>query len=312
MKYLFGPVPSRRLGVSLGVDLVFHKICSLNCIYCEAGRTTNLTLKQKEYIPINDVIQELEEYLSSHPELDFITFSGQGEPTLNSGLGQAIDFIKDNYPKYKVAVISNGTLFWDKNIRNRVLRADVILPSLDAAFEATFQKINRPEQTLKIDKIAQGLIQLRKEFRGKIYLEIFLAPGINDTQEELTGLRTRIQQIKPDLIQLNTLDRPGTDRSVNALDTEAMEEIKNFFEPLPVVIIARTKSRKQIKSFNKDITQQILETIRRRPCTDQDLSEILNLHPNELNKYISTLIENKEIIPDRQARGIFFKINQPD
>ena len=138
MKNLFGPVPSRRLGISLGVDLVPLKVCSLNCIYCEVGRTTNLTIERKEYIPVDAVIEELNGYLSENPELDFITFSGQGEPTLNSGLGKVIDFIKDNYPQYKIAVITNGTLFWDHEVRNEVSRADVLLPSLDAVSELSF------------------------------------------------------------------------------------------------------------------------------------------------------------------------------
>ncbi|MGC9362620.1 MAG: radical SAM protein, partial [Candidatus Syntrophosphaera sp.] len=127
MKYLFGPVPSRRLGVSLGVDLVPHKVCSLNCVYCEVGKTTNLTIERKEYVPIDEVIKELDDYLSENPHLDFITFSGQGEPTLNSGIGRVINHIKEKYPRYKVAVLTNGTLFWDEKVRGEVMPADVLL-----------------------------------------------------------------------------------------------------------------------------------------------------------------------------------------
>lgn len=310
MKYLFGPVPSRRLGISLGVDLVPHKVCTLNCIYCEVGRTTNLAIERKEYMPINEVIEELQNYLDQKPELDFITFSGQGEPTLNSGLGKVIDFIKDNYSQYKIAVITNGTLFWDREVRNEVFRADVLLPSLDAVSESSFLKINRPNKNLNIDKIIEGLIKLRTEFKGKIYLEIFLVPKINDTKDELTLLKNISAKIKPDLIQLNTLDRPGTKSFVEPVPKEKLQEIKEFFKPLPVKIIAKAKTRKQIKSFNKNIQQQILDTIRRRPCTDKDLSEILNLHLNELNKYLSELIDNGKIITDKRERGLFFKIKK--
>lgn len=310
MKYLFGPVPSRRLGISLGVDLVPHKVCTLNCIYCEVGRTTNLAIERKEYIPINEVIEELQNYLDQKPELDFITFSGQGEPTLNSGLGKVIDFIKDNYSQYKIAVITNGTLFWNREVRNEVFRADVLLPSLDAVSESSFLKINRPNKNLNIDKIIEGLIKLRTEFKGKIYLEIFLVPKINDTKDELTLLKNISAKIKPDLIQLNTLDRPGTKSFVEPVPKEKLQEIKEFFKPLPVKIIAKAKTRKQIKSFNKNIQQQILDTIRRRPCTDKDLSEILNLHLNELNKYLSELIDNGKIITDKRERGLFFKIKK--
>ncbi len=308
MKYLFGPVPSRRLGISLGVDLVPHKVCSLNCIYCEVGRTTNLTIERQEYVPIDDVIKELNEYLSESPELDFITFSGQGEPTLNSGLGKIIDLLKDNYPKYKVAIITNGTLFWDKKVRSEVSRVDVLLPSLDAASKMSFLKINRPNKNLNINQIIEGLIKLRKEFNGKIYLEIFFVPELNDTQNELTLLKKTIYKIKPDLVQLNTLDRPGTEIWVEPVSKKKLEEITDFFRPIPVEIISKPETRKHIQSFNQNIADQILETIKRRPCTDTELSKILNLHLNELNKYLSELIDNKVITSERKERGIFFKI----
>lgn len=310
MKYLFGPVPSRRLGISLGVNLVPYKVCSLNCIYCEVGRTTNLTIERKEYIPINEVIDELKDYLHQKPELDFITFSGQGEPTLNSGLGKVIDFLKDNNPAYKVAVITNGTLFWDKEVRDEVSRADVLLPSLDAVSELSFLKINRPNKNLNLNKIIEGLILLRKEFKGKIYLEIFFVPQLNDKKEELILLKEITQKIQPDLIQLNTLDRPGTEDFVKAVTPEELQRIKDFLEPLPVEIIAKAKMRKQIKSFNKNIEEQILDTIIRRPCTDKDLSEILDIHLNELNKYLSELIDSGKITSNKQNRGLFFKIKK--
>ncbi len=310
LKYLFGPVPSRRLGVSLGVDLVPLKVCSLNCIYCEVGRTTNLTLERKEYIPINDVINELRDYLDQKPDLDFITFSGQGEPTLNSGLGEVINFIKNNYSNYKVAVITNGTLFWKKEVRDDVLRADVLLPSLDAVSDKIFLKINRPEKNLNIERIVEGLIQVRMEFKGKIYLEIFLVPELNDIDRELILLKKSIQKIKPDLVQLNSLDRPGSENYVKTLKIEELERIKTFLKPLPIKIIAKAEIRKQIQSFNKNIAEQILDTIKRRPCTDKDLSKILNLHLNELNKYLSEMIRSAEIMSEKRERGVFFKIKK--
>lgn len=307
MKYLFGPVPSRRLGVSLGVDLVPHKVCSLNCIYCEVGKTTDLTIERKEYVPIEQVIKELDDYLSENPDLDFITFSGQGEPTLNSGIGRVINHIKEKYPCYKVAVLTNGTLFWDQQVRREVMPADVLLPDLDAVSNLVFRKLNRPHPDLDIERIIDGLIQLRREFAGEIHIEVFMVPGLNDTRSELGLIRETLLRINPDIVQLNTLDRPGTESWVKPLERERLQEIVEFFRPLNTEIVASPQSRKKIQSFHEDISAQILETIRRRPCTDKDLSEILGLHPNELNKYLSGLIEEGIVESEELPRGVFFK-----
>ncbi|MFA6721276.1 MAG: radical SAM protein [Candidatus Cloacimonadaceae bacterium] len=310
MKYLFGPVPSRRLGISLGVDLVPHKVCTLNCVYCEVGRTTLLTLERKEYVPIDAVIAELDEYLRQDPELDFITFSGQGEPTLNSGLGKVINHIKANYPRYKVAILTNGTLFWDISLRQEVMRADVLLPDLDAVSQSVFQKLNRPHQDLDNARIIAGLKELRQEFPGKIYMEVFMVEGLNDTESELALLRETLLMLKPDIVQLNTLDRPGTESWVQPMPRARLNQIAQYFAPLKVDIVAIPQSRKKIQSFNTDIQTQILETIKRRPSTDTDLCQILDLHKNELNKYLGTLLESGEIESLEMERGTFFRIRE--
>ncbi len=310
MQYLFGPVPSRRLGISLGVDLVPHKVCTLNCVYCEVGRTTLLTLKRKEYVPIDAVIAELDEYLAQSPDLDFVTFSGQGEPTLNSGVGKVIDHIKDRYPRYKVAILTNGTLFWDGTVRREVLRADVILPDLDAVSQIVFQKLNRPHHDLDNAEIIAGLKELRQEFSGKIYMEVFMVEGLNDSDSELALLRETLLQLEPDIVQLNTLDRPGTESWVQPMPRARLRQIAQYFAPLNVEIIANPLSRKKIQSFSADIQTQILETIKRRPSTDTDLCQILGLHKNELNKYLSTLLESGEIESLEMDRGTFFRIRE--
>jgi len=187
-KYLFGPVPSRRLGMSLGVDLVPKKVCSLNCVYCEVGRTTTLTIERKEYIKYDKIIEELTNYFNNNPEPDYITFSGYGEPTLNIRIGDIIQFIKQNKPGIPIAILTNGTLLYDKKVRKELMDADVVLPSLDAATEKGFLKINRPPKTLTLEKYIQGLITFRKEYKGKIWLEIFILPNYNDSEKELIML----------------------------------------------------------------------------------------------------------------------------
>ncbi len=307
-KYLFGPVPSRRLGISLGVDLVPKKVCSLDCVYCEVGQTTKLTTERREYILYDKVTTELADYFSHNPDPDYITFSGSGEPTLNSRIGDVLQFIKKNKPTIPVAVLTNGTLFYDKKVRDELLGANVVLPSLDAAREDTFRKINRPAQGLNIEKCINGLADFRKAYSGQIWLEVFFAPGYNDREADLIALKNAFEQIKPDQIQLNTLDRPGTLNNVQRASMEYLERVIDFWQLPNVEIIAATPERKNIQSYRKDAEMVILETIARRPCTVDDLVKILGQHTNEINKYLDVLEAEGMVEPVRQERGIFYQI----
>ncbi len=306
-KYLFGPVPSRRLGMSLGVDLIPKKVCSLDCVYCEVGKTTKLTLERKEYVKFDKIKEELIHYFNNNPDPDYITFSGSGEPTLNIFIGEIIQFIKQKKPDIPIAVLTNGTLFYNKNIRKELLNADVILPSLDAATEDVFKKINRPIKDLNFNEYIKGLIDFRKEFKGKIWLEIFILPGYNDDENELTELKNMILKIKPDSVQLNTLDRPGTLPNLVSATKQELEKIVNFFNLDNVEIIAISQKRKNLQSYRNDKESAIIETIERRPCTLEDLSEILGLHINEINKYLDVLESDNKIEAIRQDRGIFYQ-----
>jgi len=307
--YLFGPVPSRRLGVSLGVDLVPHKTCSLNCIYCECGRTTNLTIERKEYVPTETVLAELKTFLAPKPKLDYITFSGAGEPTLHSGIGEIVKFLKTNFPDYKIALLTNGTLFYQPKLIEEVKSIDLILPSLDAASDHIFRKLNRPFHKLKIETIIDGLVQLRKNFEGQMWLEVFIVPGLNDSDDEIMRLKSGIQRIKPDRVQLNTLDRPGTVAWVKPATKDSLKKIANQLDS-QAEIIANFQQREQVASYNADVESTILQTIKRRPCTVEDLSSILGLHQNEINKYIETLLSRNMIRSEILERGVFFKSNK--
>lgn len=304
-KHLFGPVPSRRLGVSLGIDLVPYKTCTLDCVYCECGKTTLLTTERREYVPTGEILDELDDYLKQKPELDYITFSGSGEPTLHTGLKAIIDFIKGKYPQYKVAVLTNGTLLWDKRVREGILGADLISPSLDAAGEKAFRAVNRPHKDLSLERIISGLERLREEFKGEIWLEVFMVPGLNDDPSELERIKAAIDRIKPDRVQLNTLDRPGTEDWVMP---EKKSELEGIAAYLGGEVIAKFRSRKKVKSFSRDIEEEILSTLGRRPCTAKDLSETMGMHINEVNKYLQTLLESGRICGERGERGTFFRI----
>ena len=309
-KYLFGPVPSRRLGMSLGVDLVPHKVCSLNCIYCECGSTTKLTIDRKEYVPYDIVIQELEHYFKNNTSPDYITFSGSGEPTLNSRIGDIIKFIKRNIPGIPIAILTNGTLLYQQQVRKELLDANVVLPSLDAASDLTFRKINRPFHNLNIDKYIQGLVDFSNEYKGKIWLEVFIIPGYNDNKNDFDLLKNAFERINPDNIQLNTLDRPGAVSKIRSASYDELQNIVNYWQLDNIEIVAKSPARKDIKSYREDYESAILETIQRRPCTLDDLAKILGLHINEINKYLDVLESDGKIESMRQGRGIFYKINQ--
>ncbi len=306
-KYLFGPVPSRRLGMSLGVDLVPKKVCSLNCIYCEVGKTTRLTTKRDEYIPSDKIITELRNYFAINPAPDYITFSGYGEPTLNSALGKIIRFIKKNQPDIPVAVLTNGTLLFKEEVQKELLQADLVLPSLDAATPETFKKINVPARELNIQTCIEGLVDFRKKFAGKMWLEVFILPGYNDNREELSELKKAIQKISPDQVQLNTLDRPGWYEKIRPATHGELQQIIDFWQLGNATIIAKAPARKKIVSYRKDMESAILGTIDRRPCTADDLAQILGTHINEINKYLDTLEQDQKIEHIHQDRGVFYQ-----
>jgi wyosine [tRNA(Phe)-imidazoG37] synthetase (radical SAM superfamily) len=307
-RYLFGPVPSRRLGMSLGVDLVPKKICSLNCVYCEVGHTTKLTTQRLEYIPAEKIKEELKDYFATGVKPDYITFSGYGEPTLNSALGEIIRFVKVIQPGIPVAVLTNGTLLSSSQVRQELESADVVLPSLDAATQKVFKKINIPAKGLKIGEYIQGLVDFKREFKGAVWLEVFILPGYNDTVNELTELKKAIQQINPDRVQLNTLDRPGTIRNIKAATHEELNRILDFWQMDNAEIIAKAPERKKMAAYRTDVESAILGTIARRPCTTDDLARILGTHVNEINKYLDALESEGKIVSTRQERGVFYQM----
>jgi wyosine [tRNA(Phe)-imidazoG37] synthetase (radical SAM superfamily) len=293
--------------MSLGVDLVPKKVCSLGCVYCEVGKTTVLTTERKEYIPYDKVIGELEDYFVNNPEPDYITFSGSGEPTLNIRLGDILKFIKIRKPNIPVAVLTNGTLLNRKDVRTELMDADIVLPSLDTVNAETFKKINRPSSDLKIEDYIKGLINFADEFKGKIWLEIFILPGYNYKEDEFLALREVIKRIRPDSVQLNTLDRPGTVSELHFADAEKLKLVKEILGYAKTVVIAAAPKRKNILSYREDIESAIMGTIERRPCTLDDLSDILGLHINEINKYLAVLEADNRIETFDMKRGVFYR-----
>lgn len=309
MKYLYGPVPSRRLGVSLGIDLIPYKACSFNCVYCECGATTKLTDQREEFVPHKEVIKELDEYLKEKPKLDYITFSGSGEPSLYQGLKEIVDFVKDSHPEYKLALLTNSSLLNNKSLRKEISKIDLVVPSIDSVIKKNYEKINRPHKNIKLDNIIKGLIKLREEFSGKLWLEIFIIQNLNDSKEEINKFKEIIEKIKPDRIQLNTLDRPGTESWVKKETEEKLKEILDFFGEKAEIIGPFIPKDTQ-NFLSNSVKTRIKEIIKRRPCTINDISQILNLHVNQVNKYLRELSNENKIESKTESRGVFYYISE--
>ncbi|TAJ43904.1 radical SAM protein [Methanofollis fontis] len=305
-QYLFGPVPSRRLGASLGIDLVPLKTCSYNCIYCECGRTTDLTLERREYVPTAGVIDELRRFLGGAPALDFITCAGSGEPTLHSGIGEIIRFLKHEFPAYRVAVLTNGSLLSDPAVREEIMPADLVIPTLNAVSEEAFRRICRPYPDLTAAGVNAGIRQFAADYSGALWLEVFIVPGINDSDEEIDRIDAEIRAIAPDKVQLNTLDRPGAVPWVTPADDDALDRIAGRITGAPVEIVGRLPSRATMAAFHDEVVGFIMTLVRRRPATVMDISRATGLHTNEVNKYIQYLLEEGEITVKKEERGSFF------
>ncbi|MFO8062463.1 MAG: radical SAM protein [bacterium] len=306
-KYIFGPVPSRRLGISLGIDLIPHKTCSLDCVYCECGKTTDKTMNRQEFVPTDTVLKELDHYLKHNPMPDFATFSGAGEPTLHTGIGEITDFIKDNYPGLKTAMLTNSTTINILDVRKALLKTDIVLPSLDSAVQETFEQINRPAEGIRIDRIIEGLESFSLMLDGEIWLEIFILEGYNDSTEEIAALKGAVHRIKPDRVQLNTMDRPGTEAGLKKASKKTLERIKNQLDYESTEIISKYKSRKEISSYREDAEAAIVKLTERRPATMEDMEEILGLKAMEINKYLDILLAEKKLIIERGQRGIYYR-----
>ena len=292
-RHLYGPVPSRRLGRSLGIDLVPHKVCSYDCIYCQIGKTTEKTLLRKEYIPAQEVLRELEAFLSKNgSSIDHISLSGSGEPTLHSKIRLVIEGIKE-MTLLPIAVLTNGSLLYDEEVRKDLNAADIALPSLDAASSETFMRINRPYKGLSVEKVIEGMVEFRKGYRGQIWLEILFCKGVNDNQSELLQMKKAVDQIQPDLIHLNTVVRPPSEQSAIPLGLKEMEGIRAFFGERASII--SEFDRHHLGAPEKDRREEILRILRRRPLSLTDLSEGMGIPQKELEGYIRFMVEEGKI-----------------
>ncbi|ABN06512.1 Radical SAM domain protein [Methanocorpusculum labreanum Z] len=306
--HIFGPVMSRRLGRSLGIDLLPFKTCSYDCVYCECGATTHITTKRAEFFPTEEVISQLDAVLRERPTLDYITFAGSGEPTLSLSIGKIIRHLKTTYPQYKVAVLTNGSLLGNKEVIADLSSADLVIPTLTSTSQETFEKIHRPDTCLLIKTIISDILEFRKEFHGEIWLEIFLIPDLNTSLEELASLRDVIDKIQPARIQLNTLDRPAAEDWVTAPDPDELENFRKYFAELkiPVDVAGVCCEQPDVCRAGESTHEHILKTLRIRPSTVEDLASMTGLHHHEVAKYLSGLLEEGTVHIQRGKRGVFY------
>ena len=292
-KHIYGPVPSRRLGWSLGIDLVPFKVCSYDCIYCQLGRTTNLTIKRKEYIPPKEIIADLKLFLRQEIiSPDYISIAGSGEPTLNLGLEQIVSTIKE-ITEIPVAILTNSSLFFMPEVRKACLKADIVLPSFDAGDETIFRHINRPHQNIVFQEIAEGIVKFREEYSGQIWLEVFILAGINNIPSEIDKIKPYIERIRPDKIQLNTSVRPTAEDYAYRTDQAALQRIADTLGEKAEVIadFSRDKMKSELEIRKNDI----LKLLKRRPCSIEDLSLGLQTHRNNVIKHLEMLLSDGKI-----------------
>ncbi|MCR3884935.1 MAG: radical SAM protein [Methanothrix sp.] len=301
MNHLFGPVPSRRLGLSLGVDLLPFKTCTLDCVYCQLGPTTCLTLSRERRVSTPEVLAEIRSRAEAveegrEEEFDYLTLAGSGEPLLHLGLDEIIRGAKEVIDK-PVALLTNGTLFFREEVRREVLEADLIVPSLDAATAATFQRVNRPHPDLSIEKVIEGLVHLRKEFSGEIWLEVMLVSGMNDSEAPL--IAEAAEEIGADRVQLNTVARPPAE-PVQPLSPDEMVGMLEVFSSAEVIADWTREGSKGTRAL-------IFDLLSRRPCTLDDLAAITSLHRNEILKYLEVLEAERKISRLHHGGGLYFQ-----
>lgn len=302
---LFGPVKSRRLGRSLGIELVPQKICTMNCIYCEIGKTTNLTLERKEYYSWELIESSILHAKEKEDTFDVLTFTGSGEPTLNIHFERAVKLAKKIIKK-PVAVLTNATLLDIPSIRSALAEVDIVLPSLDAGTTQTFKKINQPHPKIKLNTIIENLKKLREEMKGKMWVEILFVEGVNDSEEELKALKSAIEYINPHKVQLNTVVRPPAFKDAKPLPFEKLKEIAEFLGEKAEVIVSKERLEKvgeTLKISEKEkLKEEILKYLKRRPSPIDELCSAFGVKKEIVEDILEKLV-SEGIVKEKIHEG---------
>ena len=295
---IFGPVKSRRLGRSLGIELVPKKVCTMNCIYCEVGKTTHLTLERKEYYPWDLIEKSILQAKEMEDTFDVLTFTGSGEPSLNIHFEKALRLAKKIIKK-PIAVLTNATLLDIPSVRSALAEVDIVLPSLDAGNPETFKKINQPHPKIELKTIIENLKKLRNEMKGEMWLEILFVEGINDSEKDLRDLKSAIDYINPHKVQLNTVVRPPAFKEAKPLSFEKLKEFAEFLGEKVKIIIEKERLEKVIKTFKdlekEKIREMIFDYIKRRPSTIEELSLAFKIEKETVENILKIFISEGKV-----------------
>jgi wyosine [tRNA(Phe)-imidazoG37] synthetase (radical SAM superfamily) len=300
---VFGPVPSRRLGFSLGIDIVPYKYCSFDCIYCQLGRTTCKEIERTSFAEPDVIVRQVIEKQKGEQYIDFLTVSGSGEPTLNRDIGWIITELKKK-TSLPIAVITNGSLLYRDDVRQDLARADVVLPSLDAPTEAAFQKINCPHPALSLNQTVWGLKAFRREYGGAIWLEIMLINNLNNDLEAINIFKNIISNIAVDKIQLNTVNRPPADVNATRLDIKSLDSICNLLGPKCEAVRAFDRTKR--KEGGDDWAEHLLDTLKRRSLSLSDVIRITGVSEKRVLTRLAELVKDGKIKKEIFHGTIFY------
>lgn len=308
-KYLYGPVPSRRLGRSLGIDLVPFKTCSYDCIYCQLGRTTNKTLERKGYVATEDILRELKQKLAEKDQPDYISLAGSGEPTLNANMGQLIEQIKGitNIP---VVVLTNGSLLWKGDVQDELMAADLIIPSLDAGDEAMFRYVNRPHDDISFELMVDGLASFSKRFPGKIWLEVLLLAGVTGITSETKKIAALCNRLNINRVQLNSVNRPPVESFAFPVKKDQLLSLKKLFQHQTDIISEADPQIVQLSDLSPARDADILALLSRRPCTLDDVAAGIGTHPMEALKHLSKLFKAGKLKTTLRGEQLYYSVNK--
>lgn len=309
-KYVFGPVASGRLGISLGLDLIGEtKTCTMDCVYCEVGPTRRMTVERAAYAPAEEILEELARWKSESGRTpDYVTLGGRGEPSLNSGLGRIIEGARRIFPDVPVAVLTNSSLMGDPEVRRELALADCVLPSLDSLIESEFKAVNRPHPKLNLDSVAESIKKFRKQYAGKLYLEVLLVSGINDSPGNLEKLERYVRELGPDRVDVVTMTRPGAERNASPVDKALLARWRDALHAEKTKRNTSAMRTKEI--FQTDdpdrIREMIFLSISRRPQTAEDLSRALAVAEDDVKRVLAELVDQGKITANRDNGGTFY------